>query len=75
MDSVRLGYTAWVAIYFGCIFPGWVAWWCAAENRAFQLQIYGCAEEELFWKMLPLLNYTLDRADEARQLMHKLGLS
>lgn len=75
VDVARLGYVAWLAVYFGCIFPGWTAWWCAFENRAFALQICGLAEEELFWKLRPVLNYTLDCADEARLLMKKLGLS
>ena len=44
----------------------------AAEGE--ERRPYGIAEEELFWKLLPVLSYTLDRADEARQLMKKLGM-
>jgi hypothetical protein len=73
-DAVRLGYTAWLAVYMGCIFPGWTAWWCAAEYRSYALQICGLAEEDLFWQLLPMLNYYMDCADEARRLMSKLGL-
>ena len=43
-------------------------------NRAFALQSFGLAEEDLFWQLLPLLSYYLDCADEARLLMSKLGL-
>jgi hypothetical protein len=71
-DVIRLGYVGWMAVWFGCIFPGWTTWWCASEHRAFALQICGMAEEELFWKLLPVLNYSLNCADEARLLMKKL---
>jgi hypothetical protein len=73
-DIVRLGYAAWLAVFMGCIFPGYTASWCSAENRLDALQIFGMAEEELFWQVLPLLNYSLDCADEARQLMNKIGI-
>ena len=33
------------------------------------------AEEELFLKLLPVLDHTLAWADEARQLMQKLGVT
>ena len=72
-DLVRLGFVGWLAVWFGCIFPGWTTWWCASENRAFALQICDMAEEELFWKLLPVLDYSMDCADEARLLMKKLS--
>ena len=75
VDTVRLGYAAYVAVYVGGIFPGWIVAWCAPDGRDFALQFCGIAEEELFWELLPVLSYTLDRADEARQLMKKLGLT
>lgn len=68
-DPVRLGYTAWLALYMGCIFPSFTAFWCSPENRLNAVQTFGLAEEELFWKVLPILSYSLDCADEARQLM------
>jgi len=74
VNIVRLGYVTMLAVFTGCIFPGWTASWCSAENREFALQIAGCAEEELFLKTLPMLNYSLDCADEARILMKRLGL-
>jgi hypothetical protein len=73
-DIVRLGYVAWLAVFMGCIFPGFTALWCSAENRLDALQSFGLAEEELFWQILPLLNYSLDCADEARTLMKKMGV-
>jgi len=38
------------------------------------MQTYGLAEEALFWKLLPLLEFSLAGADEARRLMNKLGM-
>ena len=74
-DLVRLGFTAMLAVYVGCAIPGLIPYWCAAENREMALQILGCAEDELLLKVLPGYDYALDRADEARILMKKLGLS
>jgi hypothetical protein len=71
IDIVRLGYVAWRAAYYALMFPAWIAWWCSDENAQFASQIYGLAQEELFWKLLPLLEFSLDGADEARQLMKK----
>jgi len=71
IDIVRLGYVAWRAVYYALMFPAWIAWWCSDENASFASQIYGLAQEELFWKLLPLLEFSLDGADEARQLMKK----
>ena len=73
-NIVRLGYVAYLAVFMGCIFPGFTAIWCSPENRLDALRTFGLAEEELFWKVLPILNYSLDCADEARQLMNKMGV-
>jgi hypothetical protein len=74
-DLVRLGFTAMLAVYIGCAIPGLTMYWCSAENRESALQSLGFAEDELLLKILPGLDYSLDRADEARILMKKLGLS
>jgi len=75
MDLVRLGFTAMLAVYIGCAIPGLTMYWCAVENRESALQSLGFAEDELLLKILPGFDYSLDRADEARILMKKLGLS
>ena len=72
--GVRLGYVAWVAIWWGVIFPAIGAFWCTPELRPQAVQTFGLAEEELYVQWLPLLSYSLDCADEARVLMKKLGL-
>jgi hypothetical protein len=73
-DLARLGFTAMLAVYIGCATPGLTTFWCAAENQEFALQTLGLAEDELLLKILPVFEYSLDRADEARILMRKLGL-
>lgn len=75
IDLVRLGYVTWRAIYYGLIFPAWTAWWCSDEHAPFALQMYGLNREELFWKLLPLLEFCLDGGDEARRLMEKTKMS
>ena len=47
----------------------------SAENRELAQKRLGLAEEELFLQTLPVLNYALDCADEARSLMKKLNFS
>jgi hypothetical protein len=73
-DEVRLGYTGCMAAWFGCVFPGMTALWCAPENRAASTQFFGVAEEELFRKWLPLFDFSVGCADEAGALTVKLGL-
>jgi len=72
-DRVRLGYLAWLAMWWGACFPSMTAWWCSADNRPSASKALGLAEEELFLQWLPILDYSLDCADEARLLMSKLG--
>ena len=74
-DLVRLGFTAMLAVYVGCAIPGLTPYWCAVENREVALRTLGIAEDELLLKVLPGFDYALDRADEARILMKKLGIS
>jgi len=75
VDLARLGFTAMLAVYLGCAFPGLSSWWCAPENSAFASQQFNLAGEELYLAWLPIVNYSLERADEARALMKKLGYS
>ena len=73
MELVRLGFTSMFAAYIGCASLSGIAWWCAPENSSFALQQFNLAEEELYVAFLPLIDYSLERADEARLLMKKLG--
>jgi hypothetical protein len=68
-DQIRLGNFAWFAILMVVYGPGNMAIMCSAEARPRSLKIFGLAEEELYLYWLPLLNFALDDADEARILM------
>lgn len=73
-DAVRLAYAAWMAVWFGVVFPNITALWCTPDS-SYSLQQFGATEEELFLKWLPLFSYCLDCADEARTLMKNLGFA
>lgn len=72
-NEVRLAYTAWIAIWFGVVFPNITALWCTPDFRPYAVQQFGCVEEELYMKWLPVFHHALDCADEARSLMKKLA--
>jgi hypothetical protein len=72
ISAARLGYLSMMAVYIGCAFPRLTRIWCSADMKGFALQILGSAEEELFWKLLPILDFSLGCAEEARRLMSKL---
>lgn len=73
VNIVRFGYVTMLTVFFGCGLPAIPTWWCLTENKSFGLQQFNLAEEELYVKWLPVFDYTLDCADEARTLMRKLG--
>jgi hypothetical protein len=73
-DRVRLANMAWLAAWIGCAMAGILAVWCSGESRSDAKRAFGSAEEELFRKLLPMFEYSLDCADEARMLMTKLGV-
>jgi hypothetical protein len=69
-NFVRLAYLTWHSVWRGCAFvPSFTAWWCTGENRPAALRAFGLAEEELYLQWLPLLDHSLDCADEVRLLM------
>jgi hypothetical protein len=72
MELVRLGFTSMFTAYIGCASLSGIAWWCTPENSSFALQQFNLAEEKLYVALLPLIDYSLERADEARALMTKL---
>jgi hypothetical protein len=74
-DVVRLGYMAWLGGLLGSAIAGGLASWCSPEGRPNALRTFGIAEEELYLRQLPMFEYALDCADEARGLMKKLGVS
>jgi hypothetical protein len=74
-NILRLGYTTMLALFFGCTFPAITIGWCLPENKSSALQQFNLAGEELYVQWLPLFDYSLDCADEARSLMKKLRFS
>jgi len=73
VELVRLGFTSMFAAYIGCALLSLMSWWCSPENSPFALQQFNRVEEELHQAWHPLVDYSLERADEARSLMKKLG--
>jgi hypothetical protein len=68
-DLVRLGYTAWLAVWFGCVLPMALTFWTSEEARPIAMQQFGNSGEELLQAYIPLLDFILDRADMARQIV------
>jgi hypothetical protein len=75
LEQVRLAFLLGAALWVGGSFAGWLSWWCKPEDRAQALRQFELAEEELYLAWFPLLRYSLDCADAARELMQKLGLA
>jgi hypothetical protein len=73
-DLVRLGYLSWQAMFLGSRLPSLFSLLCSSEDdvRISIFKLLGLAEEELYLNWLPLLDYSLGCADEARHLMRKL---
>ena len=68
-EAVRLAFSAYMAVWFGLVVPSALSFWCSPEATEFSLQQYGFAGEELYVKVLPLLQFSLDYADQARAIM------
>lgn len=66
----RLGFTAWLAIYFG-FETGWTQMWAAQPERA--ARQFGKPIEALAADWAELNRYALERAAEARALMTETG--
>lgn len=75
VDLVRLGYTAWMALWCGLALPAATAFWCIPERAARALQQFGHTQEEAAAAWATLCAYSLERADEARRLMAVLSLA
>jgi hypothetical protein len=69
----RLGYTAFLAIYWGGVLPGGTAAFSSEELVTMVRQRFGCSQDELASVWATICEFALDRADEARELMSRLG--
>jgi hypothetical protein len=71
-DVVRLAYTTWFALDWACTAPSAVAFAAETENRAFIERITDSTPEAMTENVVALCEFSLERAEEARQLMGHL---
>ncbi len=72
-ELARLGYTAWTAIWQAAAAPVLVALWNSHNTQPLAPQLAGRSPEAFAAAQLMIYEFALDRADEARQLMDRLG--
>jgi hypothetical protein len=72
-ELVRLGYTAYLPMFWGVSFPALIAGYSGDDQKPVVRRSYGCSQEELASTWTTLCEYALDRADEARGLMARLA--
>ena len=72
-ELARLGYTAWTALWQAAAAPVLVALWNSDSRHHHALQLAGCSPEAFAAGYVMIYEFALDRADEARQLMDRLG--
>jgi aminoglycoside phosphotransferase (APT) family kinase protein len=72
---VRLGYLLSAALWMGATLPGWAAEMLPDERGVNVPAMYGRSADAVLAGWVTLTEFLLERADEARQLMGKLGLA
>jgi hypothetical protein len=72
-DLVRLGYTAGTALGIGATMPLGLGLFAKEEMRELDMRKFGLSPEELSRGWVKLEAYSLQCADEARQIMDRLG--
>ena len=65
----RLGYTAWIAPYWGMAVPAGAAFWFSESMRQQAVRQFGRPIESLAATFATLCDFSLRRGDEARRLM------
>lgn len=70
----RLGYTAWIALYWGMAMPAGAAFWFSEPMAPRAVRQFGHPLDELAAAWATLCDFALTRADEARQLMQAVWL-
>jgi hypothetical protein len=68
-ETVRLAFSAYMAVWLGMVVPSALSFWCKPETKDYSFAQFGFAGEDLYVKVLPLLQYSLDYAEEARSIM------
>jgi hypothetical protein len=72
---VRLGYLLSAMLWMGATLPGWAAVMLPDEAGINVQAMYGRSADAVLAGWVTLTEFLLSRADEARQLMGKLGLA
>ena len=72
-ELVRLGYTAYLAIFTGVTSPGLTAYLTSDDHLPTVGTWFGCSPEALVSALAATCEFALDRADEARELMNRLA--
>ena len=75
IDVVRLGYLLSALLWMGATLPGWAAVMLPEESGINVPAMYGRSADAVLAGWVRLTEFLLSRADEARQLMGKLGLA
>lgn len=68
----RLGYTAWIALHWGLALPAGSAFWLTEPMIPRAIRQFGHTPEELASGWAALCHFSLDRGNEAQELMEKL---
>lgn len=71
---VRLGYLIGLSFWMGAILPGWAAYMLPPESGVNVPAMYGHSVEEVLAGWVQLDAFCLDRVDEMRSLIYRLGL-
>lgn len=71
-DWVRLAYSAWLGLHWGLAMPAAAAFWCTDVMAPRAIQQFGRPLDDLATGWATLCEFSLARADEARQLMASL---
>ncbi|MBV7333123.1 phosphotransferase [Chloroflexi bacterium TSY] len=70
-QMVRLAYTASLVLRNGLTIPGWTAYLLSDDQQEGTVQQFGRSVEEILSGWVSLLDFVLERADEAVQLMRQ----
>lgn len=71
-EFVRLGYTAWFALWTGLASPALIARWTSDERVTRIPQAFGRSVDQFISECVARCEYGLDQADEARRIMKHL---
>ena len=74
VPQARLGYLLWSVLFYGTPLAGIVALVHKEEERDFVQRVFGCSPETYCEALATLADFTLDCADEARNLLARFNL-